>query len=216
MDTPPAQLSGGSARVFVIFHQDVIFLAGDKLDGAADGRGGLVLPLIHQELAVNPQPRAVVSGGGERVEVAKERLDLAVPAYLEAIDRQTGIRRARAKVEIDDGVEPGQGWQAREVGGTIGVSVVITRHPGPGPEGRHNEAHDWAVPGLAEGIGDHNLVAARIAQLDAGYGQLAGRCACDIGAIKLPLERVAGGRARQSDAEAGAPTRCDNLIGWRR
>src|SRR5436190_16664393 len=77
-------------RIIVVLHPNLILLASNERDRAAPFRRPLVNPLIDDQLAVHPEPHAVVGARIERVRLRIERLDLSNPAHTEGVRAQAG------------------------------------------------------------------------------------------------------------------------------
>jgi len=79
-------LAAAPPLFFIVFHKDGILLAGSQGDGRAGVFGGaLIDPTVDDLLAVDPEPGAVIAGGGRRCRSGNRTADLAGPADGEGI-----------------------------------------------------------------------------------------------------------------------------------
>lgn len=125
----PAQMEVRAAEVLEVLDLDVIRLAGRQLDGL----GVLFLvpvvdPVVDGELAVDPEPEAVVAGDGKRCRAGLLRYDLARPAHTRVVGLAGGRPQPRLEgVEVEFRVEAG-GLEFVEVegsGGGLGVVLAL-------------------------------------------------------------------------------------------
>src|SRR5205085_165662 len=79
----PPELGDRAAVVLVVLEFDVVTLARLQRDGAAIGARGMIVPLVDELLAVDPEAHTVVADGRKGVCLARRRLHLSRPAYRE-------------------------------------------------------------------------------------------------------------------------------------
>ena len=124
----PEEVGLGGASGLVIIDLDGVGLAGDEVDGAVVGGGGVSGPIVDQRLAVDDDADAIVGDGGEGVGFGVSGTDAAGPfggpvgagEIGEAGGGGTGGAGA-VPVGIDADIGAGEGGGAREGG----VGVVL-------------------------------------------------------------------------------------------
>src|SRR3954464_97917 len=81
----PAEAGECAAVAFEVLKADVIFLAGDQVDGAGPFGGSLRRPVIDDQAAIDPEAHAVVGAGVEGVALGFLRLNFSGPAGGEGV-----------------------------------------------------------------------------------------------------------------------------------
>jgi len=105
----PAEGDLGAAEALIVFELDVVFLAGDEIDGAGEFGGGVRPPATEDELAVDPEAHAIIGFGVEGVAFGFGGFDFAGPARGESSGGDEGRWRFVVPVEVDGGVGAGDG-----------------------------------------------------------------------------------------------------------
>lgn len=123
----PAQAEAGAAEVLEVLDLDVHLLTGGQLDLVGDlFLVPVVDPVVDDQLVVDPEPEAVVTGHGERRRAGLLRDQLAGPADADVVrlsgrGLEPGVEAGEVDVRIEDG-----GLQLVEVEGPLGgVGVVL-------------------------------------------------------------------------------------------
>ncbi len=89
-DRLPRDPSHGQAPVLVVFYHDRVVSA-RQVDVAGEGLGGMIVPLVDDQVVVGPDADAVVAGGREAVRARLKR-DHTYPADREPIARNVRSR----------------------------------------------------------------------------------------------------------------------------
>ncbi|OQC23116.1 MAG: hypothetical protein BWX68_02930 [Verrucomicrobia bacterium ADurb.Bin063] len=204
----PAQHRRSQAALLVIIHLKGIGLAGHQFQGPAPFRRGLVHPLINQQLAVNPEPRAVIGLGVKSIGLAVAGLHLSGPAHGVGGVGDRGIGRAGAPIKVNGRI----GSRQLRIG-EIQVVKILALEPRARARGEGRRADHQLRRGAgdaAAGVAHDHVVKARLAELRVGNGVVPGGGARNVHPVAPPLVGEGGG-AIGKDAERGAAAHTGRL-----
>ena len=155
----------------------------------------LIEPVVHDELVVHPEARAVIARDVERVGLAEARLHLPEPAHGELLDAHRRIGRAGAPVEVHHGINA-----TNPRAGEVDVVVVIPAQPDAvAKRGRIHENGDGGGrcdrESIVPRLGDDRVRADRRRRPDEGVRRVRHQAEQRVAVVELDAHDGAAGVA---------------------